>query len=77
VKRASVRDKRSTRLTRLTPSPPPFPASLPSPGSLARQWWCNTFTSNIRAIGTVLLVLTPALDPIPLQRGNQVQISNV
>jgi hypothetical protein len=36
--------------------PPPF------------EWWCETFQSAIRKIGSVVMVLEPWIDPIPLTR---------
>jgi hypothetical protein len=32
------------------------------------EWWRTIFARNIEAIGTVLLVLTPWNDPVPLTR---------
>lgn len=32
------------------------------------EWWCGTFKDNIARIGTVLLIMTPWHDPIPLTR---------
>ena len=30
------------------------------------EWWCSTFKENIAAIGTVVLVMAPWSDPVPL-----------
>jgi hypothetical protein len=32
------------------------------------EWWCTTFRESIKAIGSVLLVMTPWDNPIPLTR---------
>lgn len=33
-----------------------------------QEWWSNRFRSSIREIGTMLLILTPWNDPVPLSR---------
>lgn len=36
--------------------------------SLPFEWWCTTFKESIRSIGSVLLIMTPWDNPIPLSR---------